>query len=68
MKFMMRCNFKVEMVKSELHILCYYMYITQISVATEIVQVALPTSTYFILLVLNFLQMFIWRQGAGPEE
>lgn len=44
------------------------MYITQISVATEIVQFAIPTSTYFISLALNFLQMFIWRQGAGTEE
>ena len=65
---MMRCNFKVQMFKSELHILCYYIYITQISVATEILQVAVLTSTYFISLVLNFVQMFIWRQGAGTEE
>lgn len=56
------------MFKSEVHILYYYMYITQISVAAEIVQVAITSCIYFISLTLNLLQMFVWRQEGVQKS
>lgn len=61
-------NLKVGMFKSELHILCYYMYIIQISVAAEIVQVVICRCIYFISLAVNFLQMLTWRQGEEQKS